>query len=242
MRRIELRVLSSTFQDLATTGHTLRNHTTVLDAFRDPCRALGSLKYEQVLKFQRFLKLPAEIRAAIIHEYLLLERKARRLSKNHHYDDWGSRCCVWEYPNAFIACDNQDPSAFPPPETARAPEGWLPALSFTSKRMLSKVTVHMLQRTARIDLKYIQENFDFEIATWFQKFLAAIHGGDGVTAVNCLRFPLMHKFNSLRIPPAPTSPTVELMAACLNLRKVGFNSHAEKLLKTHSNQAGVMVP
>jgi hypothetical protein len=65
--------------------------------------------------------------------------------------------------------------------------------------MLGEVTVHMLEKTARIDLKYIQENFNFKIATWFKEFLAAIPWGDDDTsAVNYLNFPHMHKFNALR--------------------------------------------
>jgi hypothetical protein len=59
--------------------------------------------------FPKFFELPPEIRAAIIHEYLQAEAEAEagRLSKHCHYDAFGSRCCVWEYPNVLISCDNQ---------------------------------------------------------------------------------------------------------------------------------------
>jgi hypothetical protein len=74
--------------------------------------------------FHNFLQLPAELRMTAIHEYLILEREAGRLSGHCHHDAFGNRCCVWEYPNLLIAYDNQEPNTFPLLETARAPIGW----------------------------------------------------------------------------------------------------------------------
>jgi hypothetical protein len=71
--------------------------------------------------------------------------------------------------------------------------------------MLGEVTVYMLKKMARMDLKYIQENSHFKIATWFRKFLAATPGSYGTTAVKYLNFPHMHKFNTMRTPPAVTN-------------------------------------
>ncbi|KAH7409797.1 hypothetical protein DE146DRAFT_751520 [Phaeosphaeria sp. MPI-PUGE-AT-0046c] len=182
-----------------------------------------------VPSFTLFNQLPPELRAEVIDSYLMMEREDGRLSKHCHYDGWGSRCCVWEYPDLLIACDNQDPETFPSPTTGRTPEGWMPALAFTDKAMLGEVTVHMLQHTSRFDLKYISENPDFKIATWFREFLESIPGGNNT--VQYLNFPHMHRFNSMRSPPALTNPSVDLMAACKNLRKVDMTFHASVLHK-----------
>lgn len=190
----------------------LRDAPLAFLEFREMSKGLlDACKFRLPPKFRVLLQLPPELRALVIHEYLLLERQAGRLSKHCHYDDYGHRCCVWEYPDALIACDNQNPTTFPPPETARAPQGWLPALAFTSKAMLGEVTVHMLRGTERFDLKYIKDNPDFKIATWLRQFIAAIPGDDSANAVKYLNFPHMHWFNSARNPPAPTNPSVELM-------------------------------
>jgi hypothetical protein len=185
-------------------------------------------KFVPVL-FRHFMDLPAELRVLVIHEYLQLERAADRLSKHCHRDNFNSRCCVWDYPDLLIACDNQDLSTCPAPDTGRAPQGWLPALAFVSKTLQGEVTVHMLQHTKRIDLKYIKENPHFKIATWFREFLAAIPGG--VNAVKYLNFPHMHWFNNMRSPPASKNPSMELVAACTKLRKLDMTWHAFKLRK-----------
>jgi hypothetical protein len=65
------------------------------------------------------MDLPAELRELVTHEYLKLERAAGRLNKHCHHDNFGSRCCVWDFPEVLIACDNQ---MFPPPGMGRAPE------------------------------------------------------------------------------------------------------------------------
>lgn len=93
--------------------------------------------------------------------------------------------------------------------------------------MLGEVTVHMLTHTARFDLKYIRQNHDFKIATWFSEFLESIPGGD--TTVQHLNFPHMHWFENSLQTPAVTNPSVELMAACKNLRKVDMTFHSSVL-------------
>jgi hypothetical protein len=182
--------------------------------------------------FHPFQRLPAELRMMLVHQYLLLEREAGRLSEHIHHDEFGNRCCIWKYPKLLIACDNQTQNMFPRPETARAPPGWLPALAFTNKTVLGEVVVYVLQNTERIDLKYIRTNADFKIATWFRKFLAAIPGGDGVNAVKYLNFPHMQWFNSVSATATHTNSSIELMAGCLNLRKVDMTFHASKLVKS----------
>jgi hypothetical protein len=186
--------------------------------------------------FKRFMDLPAELRVLVIHEYVKLERAAGRLSKHCHSDKFGSRCCVQDFPEVLIACDNQDPTTFPPPGMGRAPEGRLPALAFASKTLQGEVTVHMLQNTKRIDLKYIKENPHFKIATWSHGFLAANPGA--VDAVKYLNFPHMHWSNDMRIPPASKNPSLELVAACTNLRKLDIIWHAFKLRKLDPIYAG----
>lgn len=190
--------------------------------------------------FKKFLELPPELRAHVIHEYLKLEREAGRLSKHVHHDAWGNRCCVWDYPDVLIACDNQKSRIFPPPETARAPQGWVPALAFTNRALLGEVTVHMLHNTRQIDLKYIKEADGFEIATWFREFLTAIPGG--LSAVKHLNFPHMHWYNSQRNIPAPTNPSLELVAVCKNLRKLDITWHSSKLRKPNPGNADLTVP
>lgn len=77
-------------------------------AFLDIARAgLSSLIYTP--PFPYFIKFPAELRIQVFHDYLLGEREGGRLSKCQHKDVWGNRCCVWEYPDVLIACDNQNP-------------------------------------------------------------------------------------------------------------------------------------
>jgi hypothetical protein len=58
------------------------------------------------------MDLPAELCELVTHEYLKLERAAGRLSKQCHHDNFGSRCCVWDFPEVLIACDNQDLTMF----------------------------------------------------------------------------------------------------------------------------------
>jgi hypothetical protein len=190
--------------------------------------AVSSISYDAPPFFPKFLQLPAEIREEVTHEYLPLERVAGRLSKHVHYDRFGSRCCVWEYPDVLIACDNQDSATFPPPETARAPCGWLPTLAFANKAMLGEVVEIMLRKTARIDLKYYEHVPSFKIATWLRKFIAAIPYNDKSRAVKYLCFPHMHRYNSIQ-PLALTNPSFELMAACFNLRKVDMTFYHEML-------------
>jgi hypothetical protein len=87
----------------------------------------------------------------------------------------------------------------------------------------------MLQNTERIDPKYIKEIPHFKIATWLRGFLAAISGG--VDAVKYLNFPHMLWFNDMHIPPASKNPSLELVAACTNLRKLDITWQAFKLRK-----------
>jgi hypothetical protein len=110
-----------------------------------------------------------------------------------------------------------------------------------SKAMLGEVTVQMLRGTERFDLKYIKDNPDFKIATWLRKYIAAIPGDDSANAVKYLNFPHMHWFNSARNPPAPTNPSVELMVACHNLRKVDMTFHSSMLSKPDPD-TGIAVP
>jgi hypothetical protein len=203
--------------------------------------AMSSMSYDVPPYFPKYLQLPAEIREESTHEYLLLEREAGRLSKHVHYDRFGSRCCVWEYPDVLIACDNQDSATFPPPETARAPCGWLPTLAFASKSMLGEVVEIMLRKTVRIDLKYYEHVTSFKIATWLRKFIAAIPYNDGTRAVKYLCFPHMHRYNSIQ-PLALTNPSFELMAACFNLRKVDMTFYHEMLRVEHPPNSGVLHP
>jgi hypothetical protein len=129
----------------------------------------------------------------------------------------------------LIACDNQDQKTFPRPETARAPEGWLPALAFANKTLLGEVTVYRLQNTERIHLKYTKENQNFKIATWIRKFLTA--NPDGLGAVKYLNFRHMHSSNSFCSASARRNASFELVALCRNLLKLDITSHASKLVK-----------
>ncbi|KAG9190353.1 beta-glucosidase [Alternaria panax] len=179
--------------------------------------------------FRQLLDLPAEIREGIMHEYLLLERDAGRLSKHQHYDEFNNPCCKWEYPRVLIVCDNQNTKAFPKASTGRCPKGWLPSLAFVSHRMHEEVLVMMLQRTERFDMKYMFRNIDFKIATWFSKFLKAIPGDSSENAVRHLNFPHMHWFNHERDSPALTNPSLDLAVVCKNLRKLDMTFHVEKV-------------
>lgn len=177
--------------------------------------------------FPGFTRLAPEVREQIIHEYLLGEREASRLSKHCHYEKLGSRCCVWEYPDVLIACDNQDTRTFPPPETGLALRGWPPELAFAANNaMLEEVVEIMLRKTECFDMKYDQNVPHLKIATWLQKFITGLPKNDGVIAIKYLCFPHMHFYNSLQ-PFALTNPSLELMAACKNLRNVDMTfSHA----------------
>ncbi|KAJ4372274.1 hypothetical protein N0V83_004048 [Neocucurbitaria cava] len=203
--------------------------------------AEGHMAYEVPPYFPGFLQLPPELRGEIMHQYFLAESEASRLSQHRHRDGWGNPCCMWEYPDSLVACDNQDPNTFPDPKTARCPEGWLPDLAFTSKQMLGEVVVEMLRNTKRVELKYIYDHPDFKIATWFRKFLLAIPDGDGVCAVKHLNFPHMHWFNHQNIAPTLSNPSVELMVACSNLRKVDMTFHYSKV-STWDINSGLQVP
>ncbi|KAH3944205.1 hypothetical protein HBI56_034130 [Parastagonospora nodorum] len=177
----------------------------------------------------QLLKLPAELRLQILHKYLILESEAGRLSKHRHYDEWQNPCCFWDFPKVLVACDNQDPGTFPPPETARAPRGWLPALAFTNKDMLGEVAVYMLQKTKRFDLKYMYSQKKFKIATWLRKFLEALPNNEGLDAVRYLNFPHMHWFNHLCYPASIDNPSIDLAVACRNLKQIDMTFHWSKV-------------
>lgn len=164
----------------------------------------------------KLLDLPAELRLQILHEYLILESEAGRLSSHRHYDEWRNPCCFWDFPKVLIACNNQDSSTFPPPETARAPRGWLPALAFTNKDMLGEVAVYMLQKTKRFDLKYMYSRKKFKIATWLRKFLEALPDDEGLDALRYLNLPHMHWFNHICSPALIENPSIDLAVACRN--------------------------
>jgi hypothetical protein len=182
--------------------------------------------------FQKYTDLPGELREIIMHEYLLLERDAGRLSKHQHYDEFSNPCCKWEYPRVLIACDNQDTKVFPEASTGRCPKGWLPNLAFVSHQIHEEVLVHMLWRTERFDLKYLFRNTNFKIAAWFSTFLKAIaRGKSGQTAVKHLNFPHMHWFNHQRISPAVSNPSLELAVICKNLRKLDMTFHVDKVTR-----------
>jgi hypothetical protein len=189
----------------------------------------GHMSYQPPPYFPLFLRLPAELRKDIIHQYLLEEFKDTKDRQHRHVDGWGNRCCVWEYPDVLIACDNPNSNIFPPPETGNCPEGWLPALARTCPQLLGEVTVHMLVYTERIDLKYIHTNHNFKIATWLQKLLDAIPEDGGRYSVKYLNFPHMSLFNASMMPPALTNPGVELAVACRSLRKLDMTFHFRRV-------------
>jgi hypothetical protein len=227
------------FRDLASTAECYREYTNEYDdwndpnvaAFRDFSMVVSYLSYECSCYqwFRKYLELPIEVRELIMHEYLLLERKAGRLSKHQHYDHWGNSCCKWQYPVVLIACDNQNANVFPEASHARCPAGWLPNLAFTNHAMHDEVLVFMLRKTQRFDFKYIFGNTGFKIATWFRNFLEAIPGDASVRTVRHLAFPHMHWFNHQRIPPALTNPSIELAVSCKNLRKLDMTFHSSKV-------------
>jgi len=93
-------------------------------AFREFPRGFKYISYVRLEWFRRFSQLPGELHEAIIHEYLLLEREASRLSRNQHYDEFKNSCCKWEYPDLLIACGGQDTTVLPKPETGRCPRDW----------------------------------------------------------------------------------------------------------------------
>jgi hypothetical protein len=199
-------------------------------AFKEISAAVaGHMSYQPPPYFPYFFRLSPELRKDIIHQYLLEEFKHGNMCQHRHVDGWGNHCCVWEYPEVLIACDNQNSSIFPPPESASCPERWLPALACTCPQLLGEVLVHMLVYTERIDLKYIHTNHKFKIATWFRKLLNAIPEGGGQYAVKYLNFPHISLFNELMMPPAITNPSVQLAIACRSLRKLDMIFHFKKL-------------
>lgn len=219
-----------------TISKTLQGHIDAFMAFCEVATAAeGYRKYKLPPYFPKFLRLPAEIGELVIHEYLLMEREADRLSLHCHYDCFGSRCCVWDYPGVLIACDNQNPNTLPPPETARALRGRPPTLAFTSKPMSGELIEIMLRRTARFDLKYIERTPNFKIPTWLRKFIAALNS-DGTKAVKYLNFPHMYKYND-KPPYTLENSSVELMLACTNLRQVDMTFHVTKLRKIDPDSA-----
>lgn len=108
------------------------------------------------------------------------------MCQHRHIDECGNRCCVWEYPNVLIICDNEDSSIFSLLETGNCPDGWLSALARTCPQLLGEVIVHMLVYTERIGLKYIHTNHGFKIATWLRELLDAIPEGGGRYTVKYL--------------------------------------------------------
>ncbi|KAF1838166.1 hypothetical protein BDW02DRAFT_605452 [Decorospora gaudefroyi] len=237
--QVAVNSIAAFFWDLSYVCYDYMEYSNEFDNWNDPSVA-AFREFSEIAEylsyvcpdyqwFQRYPELPGELREAIMHQYCLMERDAGRLSKHEHYDEYCNPCCKWDYPRVLIACDNQNAKIFPKAETGRCPKGWLPNLAFVSHKMHEEVLVLMLQRTLRFDLKYIEWNTDFKIATWFRMFLEAIPGEGGLYAVKHLKFPHIHRFNLGRFPPAPTNPSIELAVACRNLRKLDMTFHYSRV-------------
>jgi hypothetical protein len=232
------------FSGPITEYHYYENDIELIEitAFKDISVAVvGYMSYKPPPYFPEFLLLPAELRTEVYHQYLLEEFKDGKKCQHRHFDDWGHRCCVWEYPDVLILCDNHDSSVFPPPETANIPEGWLPALARTCPLLLGEVIKHMLVYTERIDVKYNHTNHEFKVATWLRKFLNAIPESGGQYAVKYLNFPHMSLFNKSMSPPAITNPSIELAVACRSLQKLDMTFHFSKLSR-YDNRVRRRVP
>ena len=100
----------------------------------------------------------------------------------------------------------------------------------------------MLEKIAKIDLKYIHKNHEFKIATWFRKLLAAIPNGEGLDRVKYLCFPHMHWFDESMRPAARINPSIELMIACRRLRKVDMTLSVFKVAMRDMNTNWNFVP
>jgi len=98
-------------------------HDLKVAAFREFSRVINYILQDHPEWFRRFNQLSWELHELIIHEHLLLEREAGRLSRNQHYAEFKNPCCKWEYPDPLIACDGQDTTVLPKPETGRYPRG-----------------------------------------------------------------------------------------------------------------------
>jgi hypothetical protein len=166
----------------------------------------------------RFFDLPLEIRTKVYNEYLLAERNLRTFKGCLHHDNWGSPCCVWNYPKELILCDKEHTNQLP--DLVRP--GWLPPLALVNFALRNEVTNFMLRRTETITLKYYS-GMPAKIIPWLGKFLKSLTGKDGVSglnAVHSLTFPHIHRMYDTN------ENIVRLMRACPKLWHVSMTFHA----------------
>ena len=90
--------------------------------------------------FPQFLALAAELRSNIIDHYLIEEVREGNIAKALHHDNFGSACCIWNWPDELIVCDKDTSQDLPHTMFPR----WLPNLALTNHQMRGEVIVHML--------------------------------------------------------------------------------------------------
>ncbi|KAF2635206.1 hypothetical protein P280DRAFT_412075, partial [Massarina eburnea CBS 473.64] len=173
--------------------------------------------------FHHFLDVCPEVRQEIIHHYLHNERATGTMNKCLHYDDWNSKCCVWEWPEQLIICDKESADELPPPWMAL----WLPGMAFTSKGMLAEVAVQMFRTTRSIDFKYHPDH-RFKVVKWLSKFLDTVGGWNVIKGV-C--FPHIHRYENVRggIVINSTNPDVDFMKRCANLERISLTFHCSAM-------------
>lgn len=171
--------------------------------------------------FLQFPALAAELRSKIIDHYLIDEVQEGNIAKVLHHDNFGSACCVWNWPEELIICDRDTTQDLPHTMFPR----WLPNLALTNHQMRGEVIVHMLQTTNKVTLKY-DRNKQIKIASWIAEFLATFPEKEGFEAIKNLNFPHIHWYNSLGPTTALTNPDIDLIQQCGKIQRVGFTFHA----------------
>lgn len=192
---------------------------------------------EPTTDFPQFMQVPAEIRAKIINQYLITERNldwyvdhnglepfSGGMKKAIHHDDFGSPCCVWNWPESLTICDKASEQDLP---HILLPK-WFPNLALTSHTMRGEVAVQMLKSTKTFTLKF-DVSQPVKISRWFMRFLAAFPGTESFDAIKDLNLPHIHWYGSTGPTTALTNPDVDLMLQCKKLERIGLTFHAKRV-------------
>lgn len=190
-----------------------------------------SSQYQVPATSMDLMKFPGELRANIIEHYLLAEVRTGTMGKSLHYDDFGSECCVWNWPDELVICDKAKKEDLPHLVFPK----WLPNLALTNHQLHGEVVVHMLKTTKQSVLKY-DDTMPVKIAPWFLEFLESFPGTtgtEGLDAVQDINFPHIHWYNhDGSIPANDTNKDIDLMLKCPNLKRVGMTFHAYRINST----------
>jgi hypothetical protein len=120
---------------------------------------------------------------------------------------------------------------------------WLPQLAFVNKRLISEVTIYMLQTTEWFEFLY-KGYKPFHIVPRFTQFLSTFHQNEAFNAIRQINFPNTHRYNECRVGKVidDKNPDLQLMLRCTKLETMAMTFDQSKLRSRSKMEYHSMVP